>query len=70
MQIRFLQFIEEWYIRSRDVTQPSALETIVVLVLLTASVYAFWRRFGPVVRTIRGSKPDPDFRLRLSLIHI
>jgi Fe-S oxidoreductase len=45
------------------VTQPSALETTVFLALLTASVYAFWRRFGPVIRTIRRSKPDADYRL-------
>src|SRR6266849_2672353 len=47
-----------------DVTQPSALETTVFLALLTASVYAFWRRFGPVIRTIRRSKPDADYRLQ------
>ena len=45
-------------------TQPSALETIAVLVLLTASVYAFWRRFGPVIWTIRRSKPDANYRLQ------
>jgi Fe-S oxidoreductase len=47
-----------------DVTQPSALETTVFLALLTASAYAFWRRFGPVIRTIRHSKRDADYRLQ------
>src|SRR6266852_5464601 len=47
-----------------DVTQPSALETTVFLALLTASAYVFWRRFGPVIRTIRRSKPDADYRLQ------
>jgi len=45
-------------------TGPSSLEVIVFLALLSASVYAFWRRFGPVVSTIRRSKADADFRLR------
>jgi Fe-S oxidoreductase len=45
-------------------TQPSFVEIIVFLALLSASVYAFWRRFGPVVATIRRSKIDADFRLQ------
>jgi Fe-S oxidoreductase len=44
-------------------TQPSATEIILFLILVSASVYAFWRRFGPVVATIRSSKTDADFRL-------
>src|SRR5262245_30350093 len=47
-----------------DVTQPSELETLVFLALLAASLYGFWRRFWPVVRTILRSKPDPDFTAR------
>src|ERR1700676_843920 len=45
-------------------TQPSPIEIILFLILVSASVYAFWRRFGPVVATIRRSKIDADFRLR------
>jgi Fe-S oxidoreductase len=44
-------------------TQPSLIESILFLLLLSASVYVFWRRFGPVVATIRHSKTDADFRL-------
>ena len=44
-------------------TQPSPIEIILFLILVSASVYAFWRRFGPVVATIRSSKTDADFRL-------
>jgi Fe-S oxidoreductase len=47
-----------------DVTQPSTPEILIFLMLLAASLYAFWRRFWPVVRTIRRSKPDPDFQLQ------
>src|SRR6202521_368868 len=45
-------------------TQPSPIEIILFLVLVAASVYAFWRRFGPVVATIRRSKIDADFHLQ------
>jgi Fe-S oxidoreductase len=41
--------------------QPSPIEIILLLMLVSASVYTFWRRFGPVVATIRRSKPDADF---------
>jgi Fe-S oxidoreductase len=44
-------------------TQPSPIEIILFLTLVSASVYAFWRRFGPVVATIRRSKTDADFQL-------
>jgi Fe-S oxidoreductase len=44
-------------------TQPSPIEITLLLILVSASVYAFWRRFGPVVATIRLSKTDADFRL-------
>jgi Fe-S oxidoreductase len=44
-------------------TQPSPLEIILFLMLVAASVYAFWRRFGPVAATIRRSKIDADFHL-------
>src|ERR1700691_2345825 len=44
--------------------QPSVLERIVFLILFAASLYGFWRRFGPAVATIRGSKKDADFDWR------
>src|SRR5215831_17794274 len=46
--------------------QPSPIEIILFLLLVSASVYAFWRRFGPVVATIRRSKADADFHLQLA----
>jgi len=45
-------------------TAPSLVEIAVFLVLLAASAYGFWFRFGRVVRTIRAAKPDPGFSLR------
>jgi Fe-S oxidoreductase len=45
-------------------TQPSPIEIALFLLLVAASVYAFWRRFGPVVATIRRSKIDADFHLQ------
>src|SRR5258706_1992280 len=44
--------------------QPSSAEIVIFVVLLSASLYGFWRRFGPVVDTIRRSKPDADFKLQ------
>lgn len=35
-----------------------------LLVLLAASIYGFWFRFGRVVRIILASKKDPDFHLQ------
>src|SRR6266550_370967 len=60
-----LQFSERMvHSEQIDVTQPSTPEILIFLLLLAASVYAFWRRFGPIVRTIRGSQPDTDFQLQ------
>ncbi|MBI1787658.1 MAG: (Fe-S)-binding protein [Acidobacteria bacterium] len=42
---------------------PSLLETLLFLLLLAASLYGFWRRFGPVLRIIRQSKKDPALAL-------
>lgn len=42
----------------------SPVEIVIFLVLLAASVYGFWFRFGKVVRKIRTSKPDPGFSLQ------
>lgn len=41
---------------------PTWPETALFLILLAASLFLFWRRIGPVVRTIRASKPDPGWR--------
>ena len=35
--------------------QPSPVEILIFLALLAASGYAFWRRIGPVIDTIRRS---------------
>jgi Fe-S oxidoreductase len=42
----------------------SFLENLLFLLLLASSLLLFWRRFGAVVRNIRKSKPDANFRLR------
>jgi Fe-S oxidoreductase len=39
------------------------LESIIFVILLAASGYGFWLRFGKVVRKIREAKPDADFKL-------
>lgn len=41
----------------------SSREQLVFAVLAAASVYLFWRRFGPILRNILGSKKDADFHL-------
>jgi Fe-S oxidoreductase len=41
----------------------SRFEIVIFLILLAAAVWGFWARFGTVVRKIRDSKPDADFRL-------
>ncbi|HVO98330.1 MAG TPA: heterodisulfide reductase-related iron-sulfur binding cluster [Bryobacteraceae bacterium] len=43
---------------------PSHVEIAIFLILLAASAYGFWFRFGKVVRTIRAAKPDPAFSLQ------
>src|ERR1700689_2228802 len=43
---------------------PSHVETAIFLILLAASAYGFWMRFGKVVRKIRAAKPDPGFSLQ------
>src|SRR5215831_6444097 len=43
--------------------EPSPIEIILLLALVSASVFAFWRRFGPVVATIRRSKAGADLHL-------
>jgi Fe-S oxidoreductase len=42
----------------------SGAERTILLVLICASLFAFWRRFGKVVSVIRRAKPDADFSLR------
>jgi hypothetical protein len=43
---------------------PPLSEKILLLVLLVAAVYGFWRPFGKAVRKIREAKPDADFKLQ------
>ncbi len=43
---------------------PSHVETAIFLLLLAASAYGFWMRFGKVVRKIRAAKPDPGFSIQ------
>jgi Fe-S oxidoreductase len=42
----------------------SGLEELIFALLLAASIWGFWRRFGVVVRRILRAKPDADFHLR------
>ncbi|HEY7338580.1 MAG TPA: (Fe-S)-binding protein [Bryobacteraceae bacterium] len=42
----------------------SGLEELIFALLLAASIWGFWRRFGPVLRKILAAKPDADFHLR------
>ncbi len=42
----------------------SWVEKVVLLVLLSASIAAFWRTFGAALSNIFASAKDPDFRLR------
>jgi Fe-S oxidoreductase len=44
--------------------QISWLETVVLVVLMAASIYGFWVRFGRVARIVLASKKDPDFHLQ------
>jgi len=41
----------------------STFEKMLFLALVVASGWAFWRRFGFVLKRILGSKPDPGFHL-------
>ena len=41
----------------------SSAEQLIFAVLAAASVYMFWRRFGPILRVILRSKKDADFHL-------
>jgi Fe-S oxidoreductase len=43
--------------------QFSIVEKLTFVVLAAASVYLFWRRFGPILHKILRSKKDPDFHL-------
>ncbi|MCC6539391.1 MAG: 4Fe-4S dicluster domain-containing protein [Bryobacterales bacterium] len=42
---------------------PAWWETLLMLAVLAASGLLFWRRFGRVLATIRGAKPDANFSL-------
>ena len=39
------------------------VERVLLFVLMAVSLTLFWRRFGTVVKTIRSSRPDVDFKL-------
>ncbi len=43
--------------------EPGIAEAVLLVVLIAASAGLFWRRFGPVLRIIRESRPEPGFRL-------
>ncbi len=43
--------------------QPSSIDMFLFALALLASASAFWRRFGPVLRTIFAAKADPGFSL-------
>src|SRR5947207_1993430 len=43
--------------------QLSAGERVLLALLLAASGWGFWRRFGFVLQKIRAAKPDPGFSL-------
>lgn len=43
---------------------PTAPEIVVLLCLLSASLFLTWQRFRKVIRIIQESKPDTDFQLR------
>jgi len=42
---------------------PAWYETAILAVLMLLSFWGFWRRFGPVVRIIRGARNEPGFQL-------
>jgi Fe-S oxidoreductase len=46
------------------VPQLSWPESGLFIILLAASLYVFWARFGKVLRTIRAAKKDPELHLR------
>jgi Fe-S oxidoreductase len=43
--------------------ERGAVEIALLVAILAASGWGFWRRFGAVVRIIRAAKPDAGFRL-------
>jgi Fe-S oxidoreductase len=44
--------------------QPSGAESVILLILIVASGWLFWRRFGPVVRIVSAARREPGFTLR------
>ncbi len=42
---------------------PNWVEILILTALICVSVLLFWRRAGGVFKVIRGSKPEPDYRL-------
>ena len=43
--------------------QPTLAEQSILTILTVVSLWLFWRRFGPVVRVIRGSRNEPGFQM-------
>ena len=44
-------------------SQPSAIESVIVFLAVAASAGGFFWRFWPILSTIRAAKPDPGFTL-------
>jgi Fe-S oxidoreductase len=42
---------------------PHPVETLLMLAMLGGSALLFWKRFGPIVATIRAARRDPGFTL-------
>ena len=42
---------------------PAWYETAILAILMLLSFWGFWRRFGPVVKIIRGARNEPGFQL-------
>jgi Fe-S oxidoreductase len=42
---------------------PTWVEKIILFILIAASAWGFWRRFGPVLKIIRSSPCEPGFQL-------
>jgi hypothetical protein len=47
----------------RRMTTPGWAEIVTFLGLLGVSLFLFWRRFSPVVRTILNSRPEPGYHI-------
>ena len=50
-------------VKDERMGQPSLPESIILTLLILASLYLFWKRFGPVFQIIRAAHPEPGFTL-------